>query len=96
MSDNFITSLHDQNRSNFRHLFIQNHASGSTLGSNQHTSPASDDAAGSEKFRARSLTISGDAGEAASEFCRCELLRVLDLEECNDLEDSHLKDIHKL
>ncbi|KAF7097996.1 hypothetical protein CFC21_099769 [Triticum aestivum] len=96
MSDNFITSLHDQNRSNFRHLFIQNHASGSTLSSNQRTSPASDDAAGSEKFRARSLTISGDAGEAASEFCRCELLRVLDLGECNDLEDSHLKDIHKL
>uniref|UniRef100_A0ACD5XEF1 Uncharacterized protein n=1 Tax=Avena sativa TaxID=4498 RepID=A0ACD5XEF1_AVESA len=96
MCDNFITSLGDQNRSNFRHLFIQNHGSGSTLGLSQRTSPATDAAAGSEKFRARSLTIFGDAGEAASNFCRCELLRVLDLEECNDLEDDHLKDIHKL
>nr|BAJ90159.1 predicted protein [Hordeum vulgare subsp. vulgare] len=98
MSDNFITSLHDQNRSKFRHLFIQNLASGSTLGLNhQHTSPATDNVSGSsEKFRARSLTIFGDVGEAASEFCRCELLRVLDLEECNDLEDDHLRDIHKL
>ncbi|CAM0884916.1 unnamed protein product [Alopecurus aequalis] len=94
--DNFITSLRDQNRSNFRHLFIQNHGSGSTLGLNQRVSPPSDAASGSKKFRARSLTIFGDAGEAASEFCRCELLRVLDLEECNDLADDHLKDIHKL
>ncbi|XP_037452139.1 disease resistance protein RGA4-like [Triticum dicoccoides] len=98
MSDNFITSLHDQNRSKFRHLFIQNPEGGSTLGLNhQHTSPASDNISGSsEKFRARSLTIFGNVGEAASEFCRCELLRVLDLEECDDLEDGHLKDIHKL
>ncbi|VAH84832.1 unnamed protein product [Triticum turgidum subsp. durum] len=96
MSDNFITSLRDQNRSKFRHLFIQNPASGSTLGLNHHTSSASDNVSGSEKFRARSLTIFGNAGEAASEFCRCELLRVLDLEECNDLEDGHLKDVHKL
>ncbi|VAI37500.1 unnamed protein product [Triticum turgidum subsp. durum] len=97
MSDNFITSLRDQNRSKFRHLFIQNPASGSTLGLNhQHTSTASDNVSGSEKFRARSLTIFGNVEESASEFCRCELLRVLDLQECNDLEDDHLKDIHKL
>lgn len=96
MSDNFITSLRDQNRSNFRHLFIENPASDSTLGMNQHTSSASDDTAGSKKFRARSLTIFGNAGDAASEFCRCELLRVLDLEECNDLVDDQLEDIHKL
>lgn len=100
MSDYFITSLHDQNRSNFRHLFIQNPASGSALGLNQHqhqqTSPINNEASNSEKFRARSLTIFGNAGEAASEFYKCKLLRVLDLEECNDLEDDHLKDIHKL
>ncbi|KAF7099142.1 hypothetical protein CFC21_100823 [Triticum aestivum] len=97
MSDNFVTSLRDQNRSKFRHLFIQNPASGSTVGLNhQHTSPASDSVSGGEKFRARSLTIFGNVEEAASDFCRCELLRVLDLQECNDLEDDHLKDIHKL
>jgi hypothetical protein len=96
MSDNFITSLHDQNRSHFRHLFIQNPVSGSTLGLNQHISSASDETASSEKFRARSLTIFGNAGGAASQFCRCELLRVLDLEECNDLENDQLEDIHKL
>uniref|UniRef100_A0A8I6YK99 NB-ARC domain-containing protein n=2 Tax=Hordeum vulgare subsp. vulgare TaxID=112509 RepID=A0A8I6YK99_HORVV len=97
MSDNFITSLHDQNRSKFRHLFIQNPASGSTLVLNhQHTTPASVNVSGNEKFRARSLTVFGNVEESASEFCRCELLRVLDLQECNDLEDDHLKDIHKL
>ncbi|XP_037452718.1 disease resistance protein RGA4-like [Triticum dicoccoides] len=98
MSDNFIASLSDQNRSKFCHLFIQNPASGSTLGLNhQHTSPASDNVSdSSQKFRARSLTIFGNMGEAAAEFCRCELLRVLDLEECDDLKDGHLKDIHKL
>ncbi|KAM3188668.1 hypothetical protein ACQJBY_020316 [Aegilops geniculata] len=98
MSDNFIASLHDQNRSKCRHLFIQNPTSGSTLGLNQHTSPGSNSVcgSGSEKLRARSLTIFGNAGEASSELCRCELLRVLDLEECSDLSDGHLKDIHKL
>ncbi|KAM3198567.1 hypothetical protein ACQJBY_073615 [Aegilops geniculata] len=98
MSDNFIASLHDQNRSKCRHLFIQNPISGSTLGLSQHTSPASNSVcgSGSEKLRARSLTIFGNAGDASSELCRCELLRVLDLEECSDLADGHLKDIHKL
>ncbi|KAM0875866.1 hypothetical protein ACQ4PT_036524 [Festuca glaucescens] len=96
MSDNFITSLRDENRSNFRHLFIQDNGSGSTLGLNQHTCPSSDDASSSEKLRARSLTIFGNVAESASDICRCELLRVLDLEECNDMENDHLKDIHKL
>lgn len=46
--------------------------------------------------RVRSLTITGNAGDAISYVHKCKLLRVLDLEECNDLEDSHLKHIGKL
>ncbi|XP_048542397.1 disease resistance protein RGA4-like isoform X2 [Triticum urartu] len=42
----------------------------------------------------RSLTIFGKAHESVLDFCKYELLRVLDLEECaNHLEDKHLKEI---
>uniref|UniRef100_A0ACD5YFB1 Uncharacterized protein n=1 Tax=Avena sativa TaxID=4498 RepID=A0ACD5YFB1_AVESA len=44
----------------------------------------------------RSLTVFGKAGDAISFVHRCKLLRVLDLECCNDLEDSQLKLIGKL
>lgn len=49
--------------------------------------------------RVRSVTLSGNnnnAAEAITYVGTCKLLRVLDLEECSDLEDSHLKDIGKL
>ncbi|KAK1632861.1 hypothetical protein QYE76_007176 [Lolium multiflorum] len=46
--------------------------------------------------RVRSLTVSGKAGDAISYVRKCKLLRVLDLDECNDLEDNHLKHIGKL
>jgi hypothetical protein len=49
--------------------------------------------------RVRSVTLSGNANAAAdaiSYVVMCKLLRVLDLEECSDLEDEHLKDIGKL
>ncbi|KAM0861377.1 hypothetical protein ACQ4PT_045925 [Festuca glaucescens] len=46
--------------------------------------------------RVRSLTVSGKAGDAISYVRKCKLLRVLDLDECNDLEDHHLKHIGKL
>jgi Leucine-rich repeat (LRR) protein len=46
--------------------------------------------------RVRSLTVSGKASDAISYVRKCKLLRVLDLDECNDLEDSHLKHISKL
>uniref|UniRef100_A0ACD5WCR2 Uncharacterized protein n=2 Tax=Avena sativa TaxID=4498 RepID=A0ACD5WCR2_AVESA len=49
--------------------------------------------------RVRSVTLSGEnnaAADAISYVVMCELLRVLDLQECSDLEDGHLKDIGKL
>uniref|UniRef100_A0A0D3G9Y1 Uncharacterized protein n=1 Tax=Oryza barthii TaxID=65489 RepID=A0A0D3G9Y1_9ORYZ len=90
MSNKFITSLCDPERSSFCHLFLQNSAVGSTSSMIQHTSSVN------EKLRARSLTICGNAGDAVAWFKKCELLRVLDLEECKDVEDSHIKDIHRL
>uniref|UniRef100_A0ACD6ABA5 Uncharacterized protein n=1 Tax=Avena sativa TaxID=4498 RepID=A0ACD6ABA5_AVESA len=45
----------------------------------------------------RSMTIFGKAHESVLEFSKCELLRLLDLEECdNQLEDKHLREICKL
>ncbi|EMS46174.1 Disease resistance protein RPP13 [Triticum urartu] len=86
---NFIsTSFNDKNRSDCRHLVIQNHRNGNSFG------PATSGKA--KQLRPRSLTVFGSAGEAVSELKSCELLRVLDLKECNDLNDQHLKDIYKL
>jgi len=83
MSAKFITSFDNKDRRDYRHLLIQN-TSNSKSGDDE------------EKSRAHSLTISGNAGEAVGYFAKCQLLRVLDLEECKDLEDRHLDDIHKL
>jgi Leucine-rich repeat (LRR) protein len=44
----------------------------------------------------RSLTVLGNAGDAISDFRKYKLIRVLDMEECTDLHDGHLKDICKL
>ncbi|KAL5204236.1 hypothetical protein ABZP36_009107 [Zizania latifolia] len=49
-----------------------------------------------ELSRVRSMTIFGDAGDAISYVRKCELLRVLDLQECSGLTDDHLKHICKL
>nr|BBF89600.1 NBS-NBS-LRR type disease resistance protein-like [Oryza glaberrima] len=49
-----------------------------------------------ELSRVRSLTIFGDAGHAICYVRKCKLIRVLDLQECNDLDDEHLKYICKL
>jgi hypothetical protein len=46
--------------------------------------------------RVRSLTVFGNAGDALSYVSKCKLIRVLDLEECNDLEADSLKYICKL
>jgi len=90
----FITSHENKERSNYRHLFIQNTSRGRA--SDVGTSRARDSTSGDEKFRAHSLTICGSAGEAVADLAKCELLRVLDLEECNDLKDEHLDGIHEL
>jgi len=50
----------------------------------------------SKQLRPRSLTVFGSAGDAVSGLSNCELLRVLDLNECDDLKDEHLKCIYKL
>ncbi|CAL4991684.1 unnamed protein product [Urochloa decumbens] len=81
-SSKFITSLENGERRWYRHLFVHNKSSGKSRNK--------------EKFRAHSLTICGSAGEAVRYFPNCELLRVLDLEECEDLQDKHLDGVHKL
>ncbi|CAL4986718.1 unnamed protein product [Urochloa decumbens] len=97
MSAKFITSLGDPDRSNYRHLFMENPSSGKGLEMTHHHSiPTCGSTSGSEKLRARSLTICGSAGEAVADFTKCELLRVLDLEECTDLVEDNINGIHKL
>ncbi|BAS94563.1 Os05g0479800 [Oryza sativa Japonica Group] len=49
-----------------------------------------------ELSRVRSLTVFGHAGDAICYVRRCKLIRVLDLQECSDLDDDHLKYICKL
>ncbi|CAM0952826.1 unnamed protein product [Alopecurus aequalis] len=62
-----------------------------------HGGSVTDSEASDENLsRVRSLTVFGKAGDVISYVRKCKLLRVLDLEECNDLEDSHLKHIGKL
>ncbi|RLN36147.1 hypothetical protein C2845_PM03G18370 [Panicum miliaceum] len=100
MSAKFITSLGDPQRSNYRHLFMGGRpatSSGRVPNVNhRHISPTHGGKPGDEKLRAHSLAICGSAGEAAVDFANCELLRVLDLEECKDLKDDHMDGIHKL
>uniref|UniRef100_A0ACD5XUQ8 Uncharacterized protein n=1 Tax=Avena sativa TaxID=4498 RepID=A0ACD5XUQ8_AVESA len=90
VSQGFVaTSSHDHPRpcsyvNAARHLSIH--------GGSVTDSEASDE----DLSRVRSLTVSGKAGDAISYVRKCKLLRVLDLEECSDLEDSHLKNIGKL
>ncbi|KAL6846364.1 hypothetical protein ACP4OV_023812 [Aristida adscensionis] len=90
LSQRFIAALSPDhprtcgNASNARHLSI--HASGPT------ENVSSDE----DLSRVRSLTAIGDADCAISYARKCKLVRVMDLEECNDLEDHHLKLICKL
>ncbi|KAG2556098.1 hypothetical protein PVAP13_8NG061801 [Panicum virgatum] len=44
----------------------------------------------------RSLTVIGEAGKAILDFKKYQLLRVLDLEQCTDLQNDHLKEICNL
>ncbi|KAG2560484.1 hypothetical protein PVAP13_8KG063300 [Panicum virgatum] len=44
----------------------------------------------------RSLTVIGEAGKAMLDFKKYQLLRVLDLEQCTDLQNDHLKEICNL
>ncbi|KAI4969030.1 hypothetical protein ZWY2020_046360 [Hordeum vulgare] len=50
-----------------------------------------------EHLRPRSLTVFGSAEEAVySDLINCKLLKVLDLKECDNLQDEHIKNIYKL
>uniref|UniRef100_A0A453LIW9 Disease resistance protein RPP13 n=1 Tax=Aegilops tauschii subsp. strangulata TaxID=200361 RepID=A0A453LIW9_AEGTS len=90
VSQGFIaTSSRDHPRP---HAYVNNACHLSIHGGNVTDSEASDE----DLSRVRSLTVFGKAGDAISYVRKCKLLRVLDLEECNDLEDSHLKHIGKL
>ncbi|XP_047049672.1 disease resistance protein RGA4-like [Lolium rigidum] len=90
VSQGFIaTSSHDHPRPC---AYVNNACHLSVHGGSLTNSEASDE----DLSRVRSLTVSGKAGDAISYVRKCKLLRVLDLEECSDLEDSHLKHIGKL
>ncbi|XP_037442975.1 disease resistance protein RGA4-like [Triticum dicoccoides] len=90
VSQGFIaTSSRDHPRP---HAHVNNACHLSIHGGNVTDNEASDE----DLSRVRSLTVFGKAGDAISYVRKCKLLRVLDLEECNDLEDSHLKHIGKL
>lgn len=85
-SAKFVTSVLDPERSKYRHLFMEG----------LPTSPAHRGMPVNERLRAHSLTLCGSAGKAGMDFDKCEFLRVLDLEECRDLNDNHMDSIHKL
>uniref|UniRef100_A0A0E0BM89 NB-ARC domain-containing protein n=1 Tax=Oryza glumipatula TaxID=40148 RepID=A0A0E0BM89_9ORYZ len=85
LAQRFIaTSSHDHprvgiNTTNARHLSVD--------AGKQTECVASDE----ELSRVRSLTIFGNAGDAISYLRKCKLIRVLDLQECDDLNEDHLK-----
>ncbi|KAM3373104.1 hypothetical protein ACQJBY_019823 [Aegilops geniculata] len=89
-SSNFIANFSDKNRSNCRHLVIQNHRK------NNSTSAAT--SGNGKQLRPRSLTIFGSANNAiCSDLTNYKLMRVLDLKDCSDdLTEDHLKYIYKL
>ncbi|KAI4968806.1 hypothetical protein ZWY2020_046136 [Hordeum vulgare] len=117
MASNFIaTSVGTKNRSNSRHLVIENHTNSTACtiehgtGSAGHGSNRLNNfftslqekvdnfssASAGEQLRPRSLTVFGSAEETVSELVSFELLRVLDLKECNGLNEKHLGYIYKL
>uniref|UniRef100_A0A0A8XUN6 NB-ARC domain-containing protein n=1 Tax=Arundo donax TaxID=35708 RepID=A0A0A8XUN6_ARUDO len=90
LSQRFIAAPSDDhprlsvNAINARHLCIHAGESAESVASDEDLS------------RVRSLTLYGDAGGAIFYIRNCKLTRVLDLEECNDLGDAHLKHICEL
>ncbi|XP_048553347.1 disease resistance protein RGA4-like [Triticum urartu] len=89
-SSNFIANFSDKNRSNCRHLVIQNYR--------KHASTSAATSGSGKQLRPRSLTIFGGANDdICSDLTNYKLLRVLDLKDCSDnLTEDHLKYIYKL
>ncbi|XP_052135622.1 disease resistance protein RGA4-like [Oryza glaberrima] len=87
LAQRFIMTLsrdHPRLISNARHLSV-------------HDGELTGYVASDEEFsRVRSLTVFGDASDTVSYVRKCKLIRVLDLQECNDFADDHLKHICKL
>lgn len=82
ISEKFIVSPRGPSLKKVRHLSVHDTSCTKTLDM--------------DLSRVRSLTVSGSAGDAISGFGKYKLMRVLDLEECSDVNDDHLKDICKL
>ncbi|KAF7046527.1 hypothetical protein CFC21_055552 [Triticum aestivum] len=81
--DNFITLLYDQ--------LTPSHPPNKVRWLSLHNASAK---VANDLSLVRSLTVFGKAHESVLNFCKYELLRVLDLEECsNHLEDKHLREI---
>jgi Leucine-rich repeat (LRR) protein len=85
MSKKFIMPFGANKQKKVRHLFIHN---------NNDTDSRM--TLKTDLSCVRSLTVLGNAGVAISDFRKYKLIRVLDLEECTDVNDGHLMDICKL
>ncbi|KAF7005718.1 hypothetical protein CFC21_020825 [Triticum aestivum] len=103
------TSFGAKNRSNSRHLVIENHKNSTACNMEHGTGrlknffsslqgKVDNFIAGppGEQLRPRSLTVFGSAEETVSDLASFELLRVLDLKECNGLNEEHIGHIYKL
>uniref|UniRef100_K3ZL41 Uncharacterized protein n=1 Tax=Setaria italica TaxID=4555 RepID=K3ZL41_SETIT len=87
MCEKFIMCSHAPRDKIVRHLFVH----GDVCNNKSSTMTTNVDLS-----RVRSLTVCGSAGGAISDFGKYKLMRVLDLEECTDLKDNHLKKVCKL
>ncbi|RCV37139.1 hypothetical protein SETIT_8G039400v2 [Setaria italica] len=87
ISQKFVTLLCDEmnNDKYVRRLSV--HKSTATDGNNSDCNSLS---------LVRSLTVFGKPSEAILDFSKYRLLRVLDLEKCDDLKDTHVKNICSL
>jgi disease resistance protein RPM1 len=88
ISQNFVTLFNDDNKKDgeyFRRLSLHH-----------NTAEDGDSFGDIDLSLVRSLTIFGKACETVLDFSKYKLLRVLDLENCDDLKDGHLEGICNL
>ncbi|CAN6347186.1 unnamed protein product [Urochloa humidicola] len=86
MCEKFIMCSHTPGDQIVRHLFVHGDVNETLSRTTLKT----------DLSRVRSLTVRGNAGAAISDFGKYKLMRVLDLEECTDVNDSHVRKICKL
>ncbi|KAK8457993.1 hypothetical protein SEVIR_3G281800v4 [Setaria viridis] len=86
MCEKFILCSHTPSDQIVRHLFVHDDVNDTQSKMTFKT----------DLSRVRSLTVRGNAGVAISDFGRYKLMRVLDLEECTDVNDRHVRKICKL